>query len=257
MRYNRIIKDNYSTWEENFGYIILHFLNEGMPLKCFSVKLKQHKWSGLKNIQVIGGVFWVTSSEYNDLLSYLKEMFDISKENFEKFSKVQSLLSEVSMTHKDLPTGMFGIVANPLVNLVSTGISISQKLELNRWLVKNGRDRTFTKLLIELLEKKGYKNDYPSFYRKAEIDRRLFAKMVTLSNSFNYHPDIKTVFKLIIGLEADLEEANKLLHAAAYSFGTDTFNLIIQYCIEKKIYDHGTIDEYLIEFNQEPLYCIK
>ena len=112
----------------------------------------------------------------------------------------------------------------------------------------------FTELTIQMLEEKGYKNNYPEFYRKAEIDRRLFSKIV--SEAYEYHPDIKTVFKLIVGLELGIDEATKLLNSAAYDFGTVPFNLVIRYCIENQIFDHDQIDNYLLAICNQTLYSL-
>lgn len=112
----------------------------------------------------------------------------------------------------------------------------------------------FTELTIHMLDKKGYKNNYPEFYRKAEIDRRLFSKIV--SEAYEYHPDIKTVFKLIVGLELGIDEATKLLNSAAYDFGTVPFNLVIRYCIENQIFNHDQIDKYLLAICNQTLYSL-
>ena len=131
-----------------------------------------------------------------------------------------------------------------------------EKLKMQLWL-KNALNHTkdFSTLVVELLEIKGYKNDYPQFYNKADIDRRLFSKIINTKS--NYHPDIKTVFKIIIGLELDLEQANELLKSASYSFGSSLFNLIIQYCVENQVYEHKKIDKYLTEYCGETLYSIE
>ena len=131
-----------------------------------------------------------------------------------------------------------------------------QKYALQLWLDNALQNTTdFSTLVVQLLEIKGYQNDYPRFYNKAEIDRRLFSKIIAANT--DYHPEIKTVFKLIIGLELDLEQANALLTSASYAFGTNVFHLIIRYCVENGVYEHETIDEYLAEFCGETLYSIK
>ena len=125
-----------------------------------------------------------------------------------------------------------------------------------QWLEKKQQNaHSFTRTVRCKLEDKGYKNDYPRFYNKAEIDRRLFSKIV--SEAYSYHPDIKTVFKIIIGLELGIEEAEEMLYAASYSFGSSTFNLIIRYCIEHSEYNYCTIDPYLYEFCNDTLYSLR
>lgn len=132
-----------------------------------------------------------------------------------------------------------------------------QKLlrELQKWLDSFlKKEPIFQRALVKELEKAGYAHDYPAFYKQAEIDRRLFSKLV--SETYVYHPDIKTVFKCIIGLRLNLEQAQKLLNAASYAFGTEEFNLVIRFCVENEIYDHEIIDELLYEFGEDTLYSI-
>ena len=131
-----------------------------------------------------------------------------------------------------------------------------EKYKMSLWLEKAlGSSADFSTLVVELLEIKGYQNDYPRFYNKAEIDRRLFSKIISVNQS--YHPDIKTVYKIIIGLELSLEQANELLRAASYSFGGSVYSLIIQYCVKNRVFEHKKIDEYLMEFCGDTLYSIK
>lgn len=143
--------------------------------------------------------------------------------------------------------------SSPMAGRIKQNVS---KKDIYRWLnIQSEKYIDFTRLVITFLEKKGYRTDYPAFYRKAGIDRRLFSKIV--SEAYDYHPDIKTVFKLIIGLELGIEDALLMLNTAAYHFGTSRFNLIIRYCVENGVYDHSEIDEYLLEFCGETLYSIK
>lgn len=59
---------------------------------------------------------------------------------------------------------------------------------------------------------------------------------------------------LVIALELNKEETSQLLTAAGYSLSeSDTFDLVIQFCLEKKIYDLDTINQALEYFSLKPL----
>ena len=126
--------------------------------------------------------------------------------------------------------------------------------ELSLWMKQQMNDHeSFQSLLLKHLEKKGYKDRFSDFYKKIYLDRRLFSKLAT--EAYQYHPEKKTVFKLIFGLELTMDEAQKLLLSAGYSFNShQQYDMIIKYCIEKGIYKLEQIDEYLQMFSEKPLF---
>jgi hypothetical protein len=57
-----------------------------------------------------------------------------------------------------------------------------------------------------------------------------------------------------MALELNKKETEKLLSATGYSLSdSDTFDLVIQFCLEKKIYDLNNINHALDYFNLKPL----
>ena len=88
-------------------------------------------------------------------------------------------------------------------------------------------------------------------YKKAGLDRRHFSK---IRSNPNYHPGKNTVIALAIALELNKKETGRLLTVAGYSLSeSDTFDLVIQFCLEKKIYDLDTINQALEYFSLKPL----
>ena len=56
------------------------------------------------------------------------------------------------------------------------------------------------------------------------------------------------------GLEADLDEMEALLCEAGYALsGSETFDLIIRYCVEHRVFDLDEINEALDSFQLKPL----
>ena len=69
-----------------------------------------------------------------------------------------------------------------------------------------------------------------------------------------YKPGKNTVIALALALELTKKETDKLLSSAGYSLSdSDTFDLVIQFCLEKKIYDFYQINQALDYFSLNPL----
>lgn len=78
-------------------------------------------------------------------------------------------------------------------------------------------------------------------YKKALIDRRLFSK---IRSNKKYIPSKRTVVALCLAPSPSREDADRLLSSAGYSLSrADDFDLVIAFCIEKKIFDFFDINE--------------
>lgn len=115
--------------------------------------------------------------------------------------------------------------------------------------INNKRKPAFNKVLFSLIDKKGASDS--DIYKKAGIDRRHFSK---IHSNPNYRIGKNTAIALALALELDKEETDKLLSTAGYSLSdSDTFDLVIQFCVEKKIYDINNVNQALDHFNLKPL----
>lgn len=109
------------------------------------------------------------------------------------------------------------------------------------------RDLSFHERLFILIDRSGKKDS--QIYKKARIDRRLFSKIRSIEN---YIPSKKTVIALCLGLELNKEESDALLASAGYSLShAEDYDLVISFCIHKKIYDFYDINEILHHFGFE------
>lgn len=129
-----------------------------------------------------------------------------------------------------------------------------KKSRMVSWMEDQKREQeSLADVLERKLVEKGYKDRYPDFYKKIDMDRRLFSKILSKANS--HRTDKKTIFKFLVGLESNLEEAQEILEAGGYTFHNyDQYDLIIKYCIENGIYTTMTVDEYLELFDEKPLF---
>lgn len=114
--------------------------------------------------------------------------------------------------------------------------------------LEQNRERFFTEQLFSFIDRTGQKDS--EVYKKALIDRRLFSK---IRSNKKYIPAKKTVLALCLALELSREDADKLLSSAGYSLSrAEDYDLVIAFCIEKKIFNFFDINEALDHFGFEP-----
>lgn len=112
------------------------------------------------------------------------------------------------------------------------------------------KELSFSYYLYELILSKGIHE--VAFYKKCNIDRKLYSKI--MSNG-SYQPSKITAITLCLGLELNLDETLDLLQRAGYTLSSAlTFDLIIKWCIENKVYNLFEVSELLLELNQKPLF---
>ncbi len=113
--------------------------------------------------------------------------------------------------------------------------------------VKQNREMLFSEQLFAFIDAEGKRDS--EIYKKALIDRRLFSK---IRSNKNYIPSKKTVIALCLALELSRSDADKLLSSAGYSLSrSDDYDLIISFCMEKRIFDFMEINEALNYFGLE------
>ncbi len=115
--------------------------------------------------------------------------------------------------------------------------------------IKMKQQPSFNQILFQFIDKKGVSDS--SIYKKAGIDRRHFSK---IRSNPDYRPGKNTVISLALAMELTQKETDKLLCSAGYSLSdSETFDLVIQFCLEKKIYDFDSVNQALDYFSLKPL----
>ena len=120
---------------------------------------------------------------------------------------------------------------------------------IQEFLKKN--DAGFKDTLLNYIDRTGKKDS--EIYKKANIDRRLFSKIMNVQG---YNPSKSTAIAFAIALELDLEETKDLIGRAGYTLShASTFDRIIEFFILEGNYDIYEINEALFYFDQSLLGC--
>ncbi|MGD6966257.1 hypothetical protein ACQCVP_07510 [Rossellomorea vietnamensis] len=108
---------------------------------------------------------------------------------------------------------------------------------------------SFRQELLGLIDEKGFTD--PEVYKKAGIDRKHFSK---IRSKPDYRVGRNTAIALALALEMGIEEAEHLLAAAGYSLSfSDTYDLVIRFCLEKEIHDLDYVNQALDSLSLKPL----
>ncbi len=73
----------------------------------------------------------------------------------------------------------------------------------------------------------------------------------------DYRIGKNTAIALAIALELNEKETDNLLGSAGYSLSdSETFDLVIKFCLEKKIYNSDDVNQALVYFSLKPLFGV-
>jgi len=137
------------------------------------------------------------------------------------------------------------MAAIPMERPVSVQDSSS---DLNNY-INRRKKPSFPQTLFRMMDAHGGKDS--EIYTKAGLDRRHFSKV---RSNPNYQPSKTTAIALALALELDRDNTNTLLSSAGYALSqSETFDLIIAYCIEKGIYNLIDVNEALDYFSQKTI----
>ena len=107
-------------------------------------------------------------------------------------------------------------------------------------------DAPFSTMLLELIDARGLTD--AQVYKRAGMSRQLFSK---IRSSVSYRPLKKTVLALAIALELSLDETEELLARAGFALSRSSkADVIVEYFIERGVYDIMVINEALFSFDQ-------
>ena len=192
--------------------------------------------------------FGLASSLFDDLKSYVDDHYVAEKKKreygplpsdrrrFERSARKEAF--EVDEEEAGSTSGMFS-AAMDMSAFCNQAPSAARMDDLGKLLSQC--ESTFSEFLLDLLKERSGKDS--EVYKRAEISKQLFSKI--MSNK-HYQPTKDTAIQLAIGLQLDLNQTQKLLEKAGYALTRSSkADLVVQYCIEKKIYSVTFINEAL------------
>ena len=108
---------------------------------------------------------------------------------------------------------------------------------------------SFQEHLLRLIDERNLTDT--EVYKRANLDRKLFSK---IRCNPAYSPSKRTVLALAAALHLNLDETKDLLGRAGFAFSPGSkSDLIVEYCIENRIYDIYKINLLLFEYDQQTL----
>lgn len=126
---------------------------------------------------------------------------------------------------------------------------IPEEGELEDYINKEKSKETFSTKLLHYIDGSGLSDAV--IYKRAGIDRRHFSK---IRCDKHYRPKKATAIALCMALQLTIEETVEMLQMAGYSLSySDTGDLVVKFCIEKRIYNLIEVNEALDYFGQNLL----
>ncbi len=109
-------------------------------------------------------------------------------------------------------------------------------------------DTSFSHVLFRTIDAKGMTD--ADVYKRANFDRRLFAKL----RKKGHNPSKHTAVSLAVALELNMDDAEYLISLAGYSMSpAQVSDVIVTHFINKGIFDFYIINEELLKYGQTPL----
>lgn len=128
---------------------------------------------------------------------------------------------------------------------------LKSRRKISEYDLEQQLEKSFSEELLFIIEKRNLKTS--DVYRKANIDRKHFSK---IKNNPDYRPSKITAIAIALALELDFDETDDFIGKAGYKLThSSRFDIIIEYCIENKIYDVLEVNDILYDFGENLIGC--
>ena len=167
-----------------------------------------------------------------------KNVFDNSNDGGIKYSTRRDVEPSDSLDDKYNSASVSSIMQKYNCSFSFSGLATS---------LDKTKNKTFVEAVIFYANRNGMK--YSEIYKGAQIDRRLFSKIIS---DKNYKPSKDTAFAISLALHLSLEEANDLLSRAGYTFSKKKKkDIIVEYFFREQIYKLSDIDIVLYDLGEK------
>ncbi len=157
--------------------------------------------------------------------------------------------SDVPRLSRDLDNSKVKIDLDKLVRELEQNYPNGILAEVSRTVEEGSEEPTFTSQLLHYMNLRNY--TAVECYKKAHIDRKLFSQ---IQKDPNYKPKKATAVAFALALQLNQDECQDFLETAGFALSKhDTFDLIIRFCVERKIYDIDVVNAILYQFDQPVL----
>ncbi|MCF0110600.1 MAG: macro domain-containing protein [Erysipelotrichaceae bacterium] len=173
----------------------------------------------------------ISEETQRDIEAYIDEMYTGNERLFER--GVFGAMPEMAK--------LAGRSENKAIGSMPEDVSVTDELSY----LLNHMDAGFRDTLLSLMDKTGKKDS--EIYKKANVDRRLFSKIV---NNKNYRPSKETALAFAFALELTVPQTNQLLSTAGYTLShSSKADIVAEYFLKHGIYDLMEVNEYLFSLD--------
>ncbi|GHU88836.1 hypothetical protein FACS189476_06650 [Spirochaetia bacterium] len=173
--------------------------------------------------------------------------------------KIADMLEYVKRYYKEEPQAAANKFSSskiaavvPGFGVAAIGAHLSSGDDLDGY-IKENRNKIFTNYLKQKMNE--WDITITDLYKLARLHRSIKQKIEWSSDLEPYQPDKDTVIKIGMAMQMKLDEMNEFLAAAGFALANnDKKDIVIKYCITKKIYDLYEIDACVLRATDKSLY---
>ena len=199
--------------------------------------------------------FSLSSELYGDIDEYINDNYVEEKEKEEyihEFIIMDDTAPEAVLRSESVSSAkFFGNLASAKSSEIKPNEAQTEKTSKHKSLddiVKN-LDKTFMELVFSFADEKGFTD--VEVQRRANLDRKAFSK---LKCGTTKNPSKSTALAFAIALKLNLDETRDLLSRAGFALSPcSKQDLIVQYFIEREVYDIHAINITLFEHGEQYL----